>query len=316
MSIRQQARSWGAAALAALLLAACGGGGSPPVGVVSTAPPSATVPQAPDAPAATGDTALDGYNWINYRRAQTGLSMLTRNSLIDAAAQSHASYLRLNNVVSHTETTGQPGFTGADLGARLAAANYTLVRPYAYGEVISATTSTSGAYQAEQLITAIYHRFVMFEPIFKEAGTGAAGNSSGYTYFTADLVASGGYGPGLGSGNMVNYPINNQANVQTNFMSDSESPDPVPGQNEVGYPISVHADNTASITVQSFSVAPRGGTALAVRLLSHAVDADTPASGAAIVPLSPLSGATTYDVSFSGQVNGKTVTRNWSFTTK
>jgi len=185
--------------------------------------------------------------------------------------------------------------------------------------VISATSNPSGFYQAEELITAIYHRFVMFEPVFKEIGTGAATTSASYTYFTADLTAVGGYGAGLGAGRIVNYPAANQSGVPVNFFSDSESPDPVPGRNEVGYPISVHADTVRSgvgVTVQSFTVAPRGGAALEVRLLSHAVDALTPETAAAIVPLAPLKSATVYDVSFSGVVAGVPVTRNWSFTTR
>lgn len=303
--------------LTAALLAACGGGGSGGSSTAAVTPPS-TLPQQPGAPALTNDIALDGYNWINYRRGLLGLSILTRNSRIDAAAGAHSSYLRINNVVSHDETSGLPGFTGANLGERLQTAGYVLTRPYAYGEVISATTNGSGFYQAEELITAIYHRFAIFEPIFREMGTGAAtaSGSNGYTYFTADMAANNGYGAGLGRGNVVSYPADKQASVPVNFFSDSESPDPVPGQNEVGYPISVHADITATLTVQSFTVAPRGGGALATRLLSHAVDTETPAQAAAIVPLAVLKAATTYDVSFRGQADGVAVARDWSFTTK
>jgi hypothetical protein len=99
-------------------------------------------------------------------------------------------------------------------------------------------------------------------------------------------------------------------------MSDSESPDPVPNLNEVGYPISVHADISATVTVTRFTVRPRGGADLSVRLLARAVDPDTPQSAAAIVPLAKLTAGTTYDVSFSGTVDSVAVTRNWSFTTK
>ncbi|MFS2006049.1 CAP domain-containing protein [Duganella sp. CT11-25] len=306
-----------AALLATLLLAACGGGGGSDTTAVTgpTTTPSAPM-QEPGAPTLTGNNALDGYNWINYRRAQLGLSVLVRNSRIDAAAQGHSDYQRTNNTITHEQTPGQPGFTGVTLTDRLTAANYALIRPYALGEVISATSNSTGFYQAEELIAAIYHRFVIFEPIFKEIGAGAATTSNGYTYFTADFTVVNGYS-GLGAGQFVVYPVNNQVNVPTNFFSDSESPDPVPGQNEVGYPISVHADNGGSgVTVQNFSVAPRGGSTLAVRLLSNATDGDTGRSGAAIVPLAPLRNATIYDVSFSGTVSGMAVTRNWSFTTK
>jgi hypothetical protein len=146
---------------------------------------------------------------------------------------------------------------------------------------------------AEELITAIYHRFVIFEPVFKEIGTGAA--TGNYTYFTADFAVVNGYN-GLGAGKIVTYPINNQVNVQTNFFSDNESPDPVPNQNEVGYPISVHADINNPVVVQSFTVAPRGGTALTTRLLSQGAGTSTVSSAAAIIPLAPLRSATTYDV--------------------
>jgi hypothetical protein len=58
-------------------------------------------------------------------------------------------------------------------------------------------------------------------------------------------------------GQLRGLPANNQTNVPPNFFSDNESPDPVPGQNEVGYPISVHGDS--NVTVQNFTVAARGG---------------------------------------------------------
>jgi uncharacterized protein YkwD len=308
-----------AAALAAALTACGGGGGSsspPPVSNNGGSSDPGTLPQEAGAPAMTGNTAIDGANWINYRRAQAGLGTLARNSLIDTAAQGHANYLRSNNTVTHTQTAGQPGFTGAQLGDRLASAGYVVTRPYAYGEVISATSNTSGFYQAEELITAIYHRFVMFEPLFREIGTGAASASSGYTYFTADMATSGGYGPSVGRGKVVVYPVDKQTKIPLNFFSDNESPDPVPNQNEVGYPVSVHADITSTLTVQSFSIKPHGGATLAVRLLSKAGDSETPASAAAIVPLAVLAAGTTYDVSFSGTVDGVAVSRSWSFTTK
>ncbi|HWW70958.1 MAG TPA: CAP domain-containing protein, partial [Duganella sp.] len=248
--------------LIAALLAGCGGGGGgSSTATTSTVQPS-TLPQEPGAPGLTGNTALDGYNWINYRRAQLGLSVLARNGQVDAAALGHSNYLRLNNTVSHEQTAGAPGFTGVTLTDRLAAAGYGLTGGHAIGEVISATSNTSGFYQAEELITAIYHRFVMFEPIFKEAGTGATTATGGYTYFTADLTARNGFGAGIGAGRLVNYPANSQTNVPTNFFSNTESPDPVPDQDEVGYPISVHADTgrgDGGVVVRSFTVAPRGG---------------------------------------------------------
>ncbi|RZT05328.1 Uncharacterized conserved protein YkwD, contains CAP (CSP/antigen 5/PR1) domain [Duganella sp. CF402] len=301
------------AALLCALLAACGGGSDS----TSNSGPVITPPtQEPGAPTLTGNTATDGYNWFNYRRNQVGLTTLARNSLIDVAAQGHSDYQRLNRTITHEQTPGQPGFTGVALTNRLLAAGYTLSGSYSAGEVISATTSGSGFYQAEELIAAIYHRFVIFEPVFKEIGTGAASVSGGYTYFTADFAAVNGLS-GLGEGRLAVYPVANQTNVALNFFSDNEAPDPVPDRNEVGYPISVHADYGRTVLVRSFTVTPRGGTALETRLLSYANGtSNDSSSAAAIVPLAPLRSATTYDVSFNGAVGGVDVSRSWSFSTK
>ena len=308
--------------LAALttLLSACGGGGnSGEKTTLSTATPLPQLTQEPGAPVMTGNIATDGFNWINYRRSQIGLSSLARNSLIDNAALGHSEYLRTNSTVSHDQVAGKSGYTGAQLGDRLAHAGYTINRAnsYAYGEVIAGAANNSGFYLAEELITAIYHRFVIFEPIFKEGGTGAVVGSSGYTYFTADFAANNGYGPGLQAGQIVTYPVSGQTRVATSFSSDNESPDPVPNQDIVGYPISVHANINGMLSVASFTVRQRGAASdLTVRLLKNASDPQTPESAASIIPLAPLAANTTYDVSFSGRLNGAAVTRNWSFSTR
>ncbi len=286
-------------------------------GDAGTAPAASATPvQESGEPAATGNTATDGFNRTNFRRQQLGLSVLSRNPLIDNTAQGHSDYQKTNDTITHEQTPGAPGFTGATLQDRLAAAGYALIVPYAFGEVISASGDPSGINAAEDLITAIYHRFVMFEPRFLEAGAGAATAPGSYTYFTLNLASSNGLGAGLGKGNFVHYPIADQQNVLTIFYSDFETPDPVADRNAVGYPVSVHADITSTVTVQSFTIAPRGGAQLPVKLLSQATDANTAASVAAIVPLNVLSAKTTYDVQFSGTVDGVAAARSWSFTTR
>lgn len=313
---------------AACSLAACGGGGSSTPDVVisppatteppgSVTPPPGTPPAEVGAPAAVGIIATDGRNWFNYRRTQIGIATVARNTIVDRAAQNHSDYQRLNDTITHDETAGLAGFTGVSLLDRLKAAGYPpLSGGYVLGEVISASSSNSGFFMAEELITAIYHRFVVFEPMFKEIGTGSATTSRNYTYYTADFTANNGLGAGIGRGKVVNWPYSGQTGVAPNFFSDQESPDPIPGANEVGYPVSVHGDLTAVLTVQSFTIQQRGGAILPVRLLQHAGDEHTPESAAAIVPLSPLRSGTTYDVSFVGTADNIAVTRTWSFTTK
>lgn len=304
-----------AALLTAWALVACGGGGGSDAPAAVTPPvPVTPTPTPPGAPQATGNIATDGVNWVNFRRSQTGLPVLARASLIDLAAQRHSSYQQQNEV-THVQVAGKPGFTGASLADRLRQVNY-LSSTFFIGEVISASTSSSGFYLSEELITAIYHRFVMFEPKFKEIGAGSATSSAGYTILTINFAANNGYGAGIGATNLATWPVNGQTEIPRNFFSDFESPDPVANQNEVGYPISVHSDADVALTVATFTIRPRGGTDLSVKLLSAANDSHTPQSAASIVPLTVLTGGTVYDVSFSGTLGGVPITKTWSFTTQ
>lgn len=317
MTILQRMHGATLALAMALALAGCGGGADSPA--VLTSAPAAPAPQEPGAPVLTNNIATDGLNWINYRRAQIGMPVLAHSAVIDVAAKGHSDYQRINNIVTHDQTAGKQGFTGVALDNRLLQAGYAFNKSanYAFGEVISATTSNSGVYMAEELITAIYHRFVIFEPRFKEIGTGSATSASGYSYFTADFAANNGYGPGLGKAQLALWPANGQTGVTRNFLSDYEAPDPVPELNEVGYPVSVHADIDVALTVTSFTLHPRGEADVAARLLRRSsTDEHTPKSAAALVPLAVLRAGTTYDVSFTGTADGVPMSKTWSFTTR
>ena len=315
-----------AALLALLMLNACGGGGSSTSSTTTTnqaaAPPVATVgasgPTAGDVQAVqpTGNTATDGLNWFNYRRALLGMPALARTGTIDTAAQGHSRYEQLNDTITHVQSSSGAGFTGATPPDRLAAANYRFTASsYASGEVLSSTIDQSGFNAAEDLIAAVYHRFVIFEPMFRQAGAGSAVSASGRTYFTVDFAANG-LTPALGRGKFLVYPADGQTNVAPGFFSDYESPDPVPDRNQVGYPISLHADITSTMTVTSFTVRPRNGVLMQTRLLVHASDPETPVSAAALIPLDVLASGTTYDVQYAGTVDGVPVSRTWSFSTR
>jgi uncharacterized protein YkwD len=317
------ARTIAAACVTVLALTACGGDDDDNASIPATPTTPATGGSGQGsvtAPTLTNNIATDGRNWINYRRAQVGMPALAHNTTIDSAAQSHSDYQRINNVVTHEQTSGKEGFTGVRLQDRLAAAGYVVNAnsPNAIGEVISATTNSSGFYMAEELITAIYHRFVIFEPVFKEVGAGAAGTSAGYNYFTADFAASNGYGAGLAAGTLVGWPFNGQTGVPVEFNSDYEEPDPVPDLGTVGYPVSVHTNLTRRLTVQSFTIRARGAASnLPTQNLWDGQDKNTTTrSVAAIVPRAKLAANTTYDVTFIGALDGTPVGRTWSFTTR
>lgn len=312
------------AALSALIsLAGCGGGSSVGVGsnggVVAPLPvPVVPAEPAPDAgaPLATGDVAQDLFNWFNFRREQLTLLPVRQNLRLDDAAQGHAEYQAINGILTHLQTVGQPGFTGVTQEDRIANAGYQFTQfPNAYGEVLAASTDPSGFNLAESLIAAIYHRYVVFEPVFTDAGTGAALGADGLAYVTANFAADG-LGNGLGFGRAVVYPFPGQQGVPNVFLSDTESPDPVPGVNEVGYPVSIHGDIEASISVSRFTIRPRSGPLLPTRLLTNANDPATPRSAVALIPLTVLQPRTVYDVEFSGVVDNTPVDVTWSFATR
>lgn len=297
----------------ALLVSSCGGDASNSTSTGTSA--TQLVAQEIDAPRATGDMATDGLDWINYRRQQAGLAVSRRDARIDSAASAHAVYQQLNNVVTHDEVAGKTAFSGTTATDRLRAAGYPLGTALADGEVIAAIAEPDGFAAAEGLLAAIYHRYLMLEPRFDQAGAGSAHRAGGYYWLDVNFVASRS-GTGLGDRRVAVWPAPSQGNVRTEFLSDQETPDPVPGRNLVGYPLSVHADLGKMLRVGSFSVRENGGDPLAVRLLDGSTDADTPASAAAIIPLSPLRGATRHDVTFSGTLDGAPLTLSWSFTTR
>lgn len=308
------------ALLISFMLSACGGHNYEEAKASDPRTPDQLAAE-PGAPALSGNIATDAFNWYNFRRQQIGLPLLERKTTLNSAAQSHADYMKTINNAQHEETAGQAGFTGVGSQERMVAAGYVLNGGIT-GEVLSAINKSSGFYHADALVMAIGHRFLIFDPSFNDAGSGFATGSNGMVYVNTNLASSGGFGPGLsGAGNIAMYPFSGQQQVQPNFFSDTEDPDPVAGANEVGFPISVHANREVELELTTFEVKPRGGEILAATLVTHGV------SAMAIIPTLPLKSNTTYDVKFVGTavvpstIEGQSsvdylINRTWSFTTR
>ncbi len=297
----------------AALLSACGGNDprpDPDAAQLSAAEAGA------GAPAPTGDVAADGVRWLNFRRAQAGMPALRRDPQLDLAAERHAHYQQLNDVVTHAEDSSKADFVAATASERLRAAGFPLLTmAFADGEVIAANGVPDGFAAVEGLLGAIYHRYVVLEPIFNAVGAGAAHRSGSFHWLTMNLVGIKG-STGIAKGSIAVWPLPSQTKVRTNFFSDQETPDPVPQVDEVGYPVSVHANLNTVLQVDRFALSDPDGQSVEVRQLDAAADRDTPSSAAAIIPLQPLRAGTTYSVSFAGRVDGQAVERRWQFTTR
>jgi hypothetical protein len=249
---------------------------------------------------------------VNLTRQLVGLPPVTLNVNLSQAAQAHADYLQTNiNGISHDETLGQPGFTGVNPGQRSSAAGYVYS---SVNEVISGWVS-SGQQAVQGLVQAIYHRFGILAPEVAEVGIGQGTASGKFPNFVIELGATSTNAVTMPQGWLSTYPVNDQAGVARDFLSDTEVPDPVASQNRVGYPVSIHAGAADTLVVSSFSLKPVGGAPLAVQLLSYPVDTHVPAHAAAIVPLTVLEYGTQYLVDFTGMLNGQVLSKSWTFTT-
>jgi hypothetical protein len=115
------------------------------------------------------------------------------------------------------------------------------------------------------------------------------------------------------------YPADGQTGIPTDFDPAEEFPNPMPGHTLVGYPISIQVDARHAFAVKSFELyevaAQTPPRALDAKLLTHAVDAETPAHAAALIPVSPLAPATIHQLVFSGSVKGMPVSKTWRFMT-
>jgi len=249
---------------------------------------------------------------VNLTRQRVGLSPVTTNALLNQAAQAHADYLQANvNDISHDETPGLPGFTGATPGARLIAAGYSYST---MNEVISGG-DTSGQKAVQGLVQAIYHRFGILAPAVAEVGIGQGAALGKLPNVVIDFGATFGNAVTMPQGWLGTYPVDGQTGVVRDFFSNTESPDPVANQDRVGYPVSIHAGANDTLLVTSFTLKPVGGAPVQVQLLNYPADAHVPPSAAAIVPLSVLDYGTTYQADFSGTRNGQSVNLSWTFTT-
>jgi uncharacterized protein YkwD len=258
------------------------------------------------------DEASAALRQVNLRRTQVGLAALAGNAALTLAAERHTLYLTSNNTGGHGEAVGQANFSGADPSARMTAAGYNW---WTNGEVVSAGNG-NGPASVEALMEAIFHRFGMLRSDVADAGTGFRADHPTFgTSFTMDYgaTAANRADPKAGQGFAAIYPVNGQSGVKIDFYSDDESPDPVPGANRVGYPVSLQTAASDALTVTSFTLR-QGATTVPTVALSPGVG-NTPRYAASVIPASPLTPGTTYTASFSGSSGGRAINQTWSFTT-
>ncbi|MBA3684066.1 MAG: hypothetical protein H0W72_02355 [Planctomycetes bacterium] len=320
-----------AAPALAAVLTACGGGssssgGSGPGGGGST-----------DRGIANSARLAD----LTALRSQCGgaaLPAVTTHEALTTAAIKHAGWQALDDVgnvpsLNHGEPTDNALFVHTGIGQRIRAANGGADIPgtYQYLEDISSQHSLAAM---NGLWNTVYHRVPMLRHRARRFGYGdmalarsefpAAnvpaedpwGNPGGNGYATLEWAAQ--TTPGIA----LSYWPSTGTTAPTTFLSDSESPDPVPSANAVGPPLHAVFPTTADFATIVVDLATSGGVHVPVRLIVGG-GTDPATSGDAsnaqtvtdveglldpgelfAIPLAPLAAGTSYTWSVSGTITG------------
>jgi hypothetical protein len=186
-------------------------------------------------------------NQINHDRLNVGVTAFKTNYLLGISALNHAKYVVLHQTLTHSEIEGEEGFTGMDATAR---AKYVGYSTRYVSEVINYRTNDV-AY--ESLMTAIYHRFGLLNPIYDEINVqyqsqtnrtkdATVGNMATYAYSQPNYSWSGVQEElYLKTATHIYYPYDTQTQVPVVFYE--ENPDPLPNYGVSGYPISMQLNH-------------------------------------------------------------------------
>jgi uncharacterized protein YkwD len=323
----------------AFLLAACGGGGGgngastapvTPVTPPVVTPPASDIQTSVAAPTyAAGSQELAFFTIFNDFRSKLGLGLVAQNTKLDAADQNHMKYLMTNTDVDfsavdpktgrpyfHLEDPARPNYTGV---TELDRAKFTQYPGVYVGEFGAYGKGQGAAVAITDLIATVYHRSGLMFQFPREVGI-AVSNDPNQT-----IVVTLGYQTTMqynASNFFGTYPADKQTNVPR--VAYIETPNPFPDvayadfNTKTSFPINVVSEASTTLAVTSFTVTEAGQTAAHdSRLLTKDTDPNKQlaANTAYLVGKSPFKANTTYNVSFTGTVNGAAVAKTWSFTT-
>jgi len=327
------------AGILAAALASCGGGGGgggdtlPALTYQSLVNSVSTVTY-------TSDSLLVS-NQITSIRQNAGAGLVAQNTSLDAAAGSHAAFLIDNSLVSngayltsvqsggilggHYENSTLAGYTGASPQVRATNAGYagTVTELMIFG-------AATGNDCVNSLEDSVYHLIDLVSPFIDVGISFNAGTGSGSACAIELGVKSTTLGQLPAAGNQMFYPYAGQTGVQPTYYNQAEVPSPTTlTGSPAGHPVVISLYTLArpvlsgsDVKISTFSITPNGGSKLPAEILVYSgvtggtADINMPSAGfAVLVPHSPLSPNTTYDVSFSATVKGQVVSKSWSFST-
>ncbi len=300
------------------LLTGCGygydatnSGGNP--GATSPTVTPANLQVAVEPTYALGTEERNAFNEINSFRQLQGLGPWVQSLALDSAEKQHMEYRIVNSQPVDTEIVGYPSFRGATASDRALAANYGsqgAKELSAHGLGLSAIRTMENS---------VYHRSGLMNQISTDVGIAFSSNFDSLTSLSYGFI---GQGQNNASDFISVYPRDNQTDIQLSM--GAESPNPIVDitdnnfQLKTTVPISIASAFGTSLTVTSFTVTPAGfSTPLDARILTFSNDPNSILGSHEVylIGRTPFTPKTSYNVVFSGIVNGTPINKNWSFTT-
>ncbi|SAK96109.1 allergen V5/Tpx-1-like protein [Caballeronia glebae] len=326
MTIQKNFKLSMAAIAASLLVAACGGGGGGSSDASPAAPASgASTPATPTNPAnlttpqyPADSFHLAAFNLLNQHRQQCGFPALQENTALDQATAAHAQYLASNNVITDTEVSGNPGFTGATFVDRAAHFGYTANNGsigvsggyYTNATLTEADYGQRAVYEFE---SGVYHISIAASPA-NTVGIGKVAttyNGFPQEQFSLHLTNF----QQVAANAPLTFPCQGTTGVA--YTSAGEIPTPPATSGNWGTPVAVAGNATDTIVMQTGTMTDASGHVIALQVLDSAKDPNKlllPYQGVAY-PTTPLSPNSQYTVSLTGTVNGVAFARTFTFTT-
>ncbi|MCO5396662.1 CAP domain-containing protein [Ralstonia soli] len=314
------------AVTSALHLSGCGGddgasnstAGSTSGG--TTTPPTQSIPgTVTTLQYQTGSAELAAFAMLNQYRSQCGFPMLQENTVLDRAAQAHATYEGLNSIITDTEVPGHLGFTGitgADTAATFGwpSGVYTGRGDAGYYSASIVTASQFGQKFVAAWASGVYHIAIVtslanliglgeYETNYNSypvgSGTVQLGQAATYTLSNAPLT----------------FPCQGVSGIA--YQGRGETPTPPNTSGSWGSPVSVTGNLNDTVTLTSAIYTGPLGNAIPVQILNASTDPNKLLAKyqAVAYPTQPLQPNTQYSVVLNGTVNGTVFSRNFTFTT-
>lgn len=170
----------------------------------------------------------------------------------------------------------------------------------------------------EFLLSTVYHMQALLLPR-PDIGVGYA-EQRGADVFTQVTVMEFGAKtgvPNIVQSDVLTYPCEGTTAVRASFIPSKETPNPMPdvGDGTVGTPIYIRAPEGSSLALKGSSVIAPNGNPIATTVLDSTNDPEKRLTQAQVfvVPQSALIKGMTYQVNFTGTVDGKAFNRTFSF---